>query len=110
MAALENQANQIRLQAAQEAERLGKEKAATLQLLQKVRRGPPLEGIPGGGWEGSQGPALRPLPHSERESAPLTAVPFLPDRKRMPFWPWRDATGKSLVALASPRPPPPSER
>ncbi|KAL8173431.1 UNVERIFIED_CONTAM: Pleckstrin y-like domain B member 1 [Gekko kuhli] len=37
MAALESQANQIRLQAAQEAERLGREKAATLQLLQKEK-------------------------------------------------------------------------
>ncbi|XP_048368558.1 pleckstrin homology-like domain family B member 1 isoform X2 [Sphaerodactylus townsendi] len=37
MAALESQAHQIRLQAAQEAERLSKEKAATLQLLQKEK-------------------------------------------------------------------------
>nr|XP_056716431.1 pleckstrin homology-like domain family B member 1 [Euleptes europaea] len=37
MAALESQANQIQLQAAQEAERLGKEKATTLQLLQKEK-------------------------------------------------------------------------
>ncbi|XP_077162938.1 pleckstrin homology-like domain family B member 1 isoform X2 [Paroedura picta] len=37
MAALESQANQIRLQAAQEAERVGKEKAATLQLLQQEK-------------------------------------------------------------------------
>lgn len=36
MTALESQANQSRVQAAQEAERLGKEKNATLQLLQKV--------------------------------------------------------------------------
>ncbi|XP_078235673.1 pleckstrin homology-like domain family B member 1 isoform X12 [Pogona vitticeps] len=37
VAALESQANQIRLQAAQEAERLSQEKSATLQLLQKEK-------------------------------------------------------------------------
>uniref|UniRef100_A0A670K614 Pleckstrin homology-like domain family B member 1 n=1 Tax=Podarcis muralis TaxID=64176 RepID=A0A670K614_PODMU len=37
LAALESQANQIRLQAAQEADRLGKEKATTLQMLQKEK-------------------------------------------------------------------------
>ncbi|XP_044279610.1 pleckstrin homology-like domain family B member 1 isoform X2 [Varanus komodoensis] len=37
MAALESQAHQIRLQAAQEVDRLGKEKSATLQLLQKEK-------------------------------------------------------------------------
>ncbi|XP_042329082.1 pleckstrin homology-like domain family B member 1 isoform X2 [Sceloporus undulatus] len=37
VAALEVQANQIRLQAVQEAERLGKEKSATLQMLQKEK-------------------------------------------------------------------------
>lgn len=33
---LESHAEQVRLQAAQEAERLGREKSATLQLLRKV--------------------------------------------------------------------------
>ncbi|XP_060642955.2 pleckstrin homology-like domain family B member 1 isoform X5 [Anolis sagrei] len=37
VAALESQANQIRLQAAQEAERLGKEQSLTLQMLQKEK-------------------------------------------------------------------------
>lgn len=37
MSALENQANQLGLQAAQECERLAKDRTLTLQMLQKVR-------------------------------------------------------------------------
>ncbi|XP_054853673.1 pleckstrin homology-like domain family B member 1 isoform X4 [Eublepharis macularius] len=83
MAALEIQANQIRVQAAQEVERLSKEKTATLQLLQKEkdtllaleRRYCELTG--GSGFPKAS-TALREetLPFSELEEGAAVASPF----------------------------------
>lgn len=81
VAALESHAEQVRLQAAQEAQRLGREKSATLQLLRKV----PL----GRGAGGGQGPKVAVLLASQQ--ARLTPVPT-PDRRRRRCWPWRGAT------------------
>lgn len=38
VSALENQANQLGLQASQESERLAKDRSLTVQMIQKVRR------------------------------------------------------------------------
>ncbi|XP_060107620.1 pleckstrin homology-like domain family B member 1 [Heteronotia binoei] len=99
MAALESQANQIRLQAAQEAERLGKEKAATLQLLQKEkdallaleRRYRAVTGGPG--FPRASAAALREVCRSKTEAHSSGVV-----------WP-RSSSFSSQSAVLPPSPP-----
>lgn len=123
LAALEGQAEQLRLQAAQEADRLHQERRATLQRLQQVsdmargsghRGGLALTAM--GKRTGTQLWGSRcAFPGNAKEvwggsSDPPPPCSAFPNRRRKPSWHWSNGSVHSLGALPFPRARVASER